>query len=74
MKGAASFFVDVLVEDPGGKGLISGPSNSPENGGLVMGPAMDHQIIRSLFGNVIAASEILDVDDSFREQSVGPFE
>ena len=27
--------------------LISGPSNSPENGGLVMGPTMDHQIIRN---------------------------
>ena len=30
-------------------GSISGPSNSPEQGGLVMGPTMDHQIIRSLF-------------------------
>ncbi len=66
MKGAAEFFVDTLVEDPGGKGLISGPSNSPETGGLVMGPTMDHQLIRSLFGNVIAASEILNVDAAFR--------
>ena len=68
MKGAAQFFVDVLVEDPGGRGLISGPSNSPENGGLVMGPTMDHQIIRTLFGNVIAASEILDTDEAFRKK------
>ncbi len=68
MKGAARFFADVLVEDPGGRGLISGPSNSPENGGLVMGPTMDHQIIRNLFGNVIAAAEILGVDARLRRE------
>ncbi len=68
MKGAALFFVDALVEDPAGHWLISGPSNSPEQGGLVMGPAMDHQIIRGLFGNVIAASRILDTDAALREK------
>jgi len=70
MKGAALFFVDYLIEDPrGDKGwLISGPSNSPEQGGLVMGPTMDHQIIRGLFRNVIAASEVLDVDAELRRQ------
>jgi len=67
MKGSAEFFLDVLVESPDGRWLISGPSNSPENGGLVMGPTMDHQIIRDLFGNVIAASEILGVDAAFRD-------
>jgi alpha-L-fucosidase 2 len=46
--------------------LISGPSNSPEQGGLVMGPTMDHQIIRSLFGHVIEASEILGADEELR--------
>jgi len=59
MRDSAIFFVDALVERDGI--LISGPSNSPEQGGLVMGPAMDHQIIRSLFGNVIAAGQILGV-------------
>ncbi len=69
MKQAAAFFVDSLVEDPrNNRGwLISGPSNSPENGGLVMGPTMDHQIIRNLFTNCIEASRILDVDESFRQ-------
>ena len=68
MKGAALFFVDYLVEDPrNDKGwLISGPSNSPENGGLVMGPTMDHQIIRNLFANCIEASRVLGVDEEFR--------
>jgi alpha-L-fucosidase 2 len=46
--------------------LISGPSNSPEQGGLVMGPTMDHQIIRSLFAHTIEASEILGVDEELR--------
>ncbi len=69
MKEAALFFVDYLIEDPrNDKGwLISGPSNSPENGGLVMGPTMDHQIIRDLFNSCIQASEILDTDEDFRK-------
>ena len=69
MKGAAMFFVDNLVVDPrNDKGwLISTPSNSPENGGLVAGPTMDHQIIRDLFRNTIRAAEILDVDADFRK-------
>jgi len=65
LQGAARFFADVLVETPDGKWLISGPSNSPENGGLVMGPTMDHQIIRNLFGNTIAAAETLAVEPAF---------
>jgi alpha-L-fucosidase 2 len=70
IKDAAMFFVDYLIEDPrNDKGwLISGPSNSPENGGLVMGPTMNHQIIRNLFSNCIDASEILGVDVEFRDQ------
>ncbi|MBS1875875.1 MAG: glycoside hydrolase family 95 protein [Acidobacteria bacterium] len=66
MKGSAEFFADYLVKSPSKGWLISGPSNSPEQGGLVMGPTMDHQIVRSLFGAVIAASRILNVDPAFR--------
>lgn len=68
LRGAAEFFVDYLIESPDGDWLISGPSNSPENGGLVMGPAMDHQIVRNLMGNTIAAATVLGVDAGFREQ------
>ncbi len=70
LRDASLFFADTLVEDPrGDKGwLISGPSNSPENGGLVMGPTMDHQIIRSLLGWTIEASKILDVDAELRKE------
>jgi len=72
MKQASVFFLDWLIEHPRGdkKWLISGPSNSPENGGLVMGPTMDHQIIRHLFSSTAEAAEILDVDDDLRTQLV----
>ncbi len=68
MKKVALFFVDFLVEDPETGWLISTPSNSPEIGGLVAGPSMDHQIIRNLFSHCITASEILNVDHDLREQ------
>ncbi len=62
MKDAALFFVDALVRDPKSGRLISGPSNSPENGGLVMGPTMDHQIIRALFRSTAEAARVLKID------------
>ena len=66
LKEASRFFVNYLVQDPKNpKWLVSGPSNSPENGGLVMAPTMDHQIIRNLFSNTIEAAEILDIDADF---------
>ncbi|MCX6898290.1 MAG: glycoside hydrolase family 95 protein [Verrucomicrobia bacterium] len=65
MRGAAQFYTDYLVEDPQTKWLVSGPSNSPEQGGLVMGPTMDHQIIRSLFGACIEAAKVLGTDEEF---------
>jgi len=68
MKEAALFFVDFLIEDPKTGWLISTPSNSPENGGLVAGPTMDHQIIRDLFTNCIEAAKILGVDRDFRQR------
>jgi alpha-L-fucosidase 2 len=68
MKGAAQFFADFLSEDPKTGSLISTPSNSPENGGLVAGPTMDHQIIRDLLTNCIEGSKVLGVDEDFRQQ------
>lgn len=65
MRSAAQFFVDFLVKDPKTGWLISTPSNSPENGGLVAGPTMDHQIIRTLFKNCITAAGILHTDVAF---------
>jgi alpha-L-fucosidase 2 len=67
MKEAARFFVDFLVKDSATGWLISTPSNSPEQGGLVAGPTMDHQIIRDLFANCITAAGILQTDAAFRQ-------
>ena len=63
MREASVFFTEYLTPDKNNPDwLISGPSNSPEIGGLVMGPTMDHQIIRDLFKNTIEAATILKVD------------
>jgi alpha-L-fucosidase 2 len=66
MKEAALFFDHFLIPDPATGWLISTPSNSPEQGGLVAGPTMDHQIIRDLFQNVVRASVLLGVDAGLR--------
>jgi alpha-L-fucosidase 2 len=75
LKDASVFCKNWLVADPSTNYLVSGPSISPENtfytpdgkvATMVMGPTMDHMIIRTLFENTIAASEVLDVDASFR--------
>jgi len=78
MKEAAEFCMDWLVENPKTGYLVSGPSISPENafkipggGGnasMVMGPAMDHMIIRDLLQNTIQASIILDLDKAIRKK------
>lgn len=67
MRDAALFYTDFLVPDPKTGWLVSCPSNSPETGGLVSGPTMDHQIIRSLFGACIEAGSILDAKDAFTD-------
>jgi alpha-L-fucosidase 2 len=65
IRDSAVFFAAYLIEDPVTKTLISGPSNSPEQGGLVMGPSMDHQIIRSLFRITAEAADLLKTDKEF---------
>ncbi|MCK5277701.1 MAG: glycoside hydrolase family 95 protein, partial [Cyclobacteriaceae bacterium] len=65
IKEAARFYAEFLIEDPNTGWLISTPSNSPENGGLVAGPTMDHQIIRSLLKACVEASNILETDIEF---------
>ena len=73
MRGAAEFFLDTLVEDPKGRGLVTSPSISPENPhgagvSLCAGPAMDRQILRDLFGAVLEAHRRCgDTDAGFAE-------
>jgi alpha-L-fucosidase 2 len=77
MKEAALFCVNWVTEDPKTKNLVSGPSISPENKfvpkpgdtvSIVMGPTMDHMIIRHLLTATIEASVILNLDPEFRAQ------
>jgi len=78
MKEAAEFCIDWLVKNPKTGLLVSGPSISPENAfkipgeegnaSMVMGPTMDHMIIRDLLQNTIKASIILNTDKAFRKK------
>ena len=74
MSSAAVFFMDFLQKDPRTGWLISAPSNSPEHGGLVAGPTMDHQIIRDLFRNCMAASRELRMYPEFAGDLMGRYE
>ncbi len=65
---SARFYAQVLYKDPTTGYLISSPSNSPEIGGLVAGPTMDHQLIRALFSVVIASTKILEVEEAFAKE------
>ncbi|HEY5824145.1 MAG TPA: glycoside hydrolase family 95 protein, partial [Cyclobacteriaceae bacterium] len=69
------FYLDWLVEDKQGY-LVTSPSTSPENsfisdsgfkGAVSVATTMDMSLIRNLFSNVIAASEKLGKDESFRK-------
>lgn len=82
LKGAAEFSLTWLQTDENGY-LITMPSTSPENvyyyhdktgeqkkGNITVAATMDIGIIRDLFGNLIEASEILDIDKPFREKLI----
>jgi len=73
LKESAEFYLSWLVEDPKSKRLVSGPSTSPENTyrlngknlNLAMGNAMDQQIVRENFENVLESARVLRIDDAF---------
>lgn len=76
LKSNAEFLIDYMVQDPKTGYLITGPSTSPENSfrykgdelSISMMPACDRQLAYEAFTSCIAASEILGVDASFREE------
>lgn len=75
LKGASQFFLDTLVEDPKGRGLVTSPSISPENshrpgGTLCAGPAMDRQILRDLFDHTLHAHAELKIGDTAFEEAL----
>ncbi len=79
LKECAIFYLDNIWEEPEHKWLVTGPSNSPENAftlpdgrqaAVCMGPTMDMQQLRELFGNTARAAEIQGVDEGLRRELV----
>jgi alpha-L-fucosidase 2 len=77
MKGAAEFFLDVLVEEPAHRWLVLAPSVSPENapklrpgnkGDLrfAAGVTMDNEIMFELFTHTARAAATLGLDGEFQ--------
>jgi alpha-L-fucosidase 2 len=72
LKGAATFFVDDLVEEPTNKWLVINPGTSPENApklrpgvSIDAGTTMDNQIVWDMFTTTIRAAEELGTDPAF---------
>jgi len=73
LTGAADFFLSSMIAEPKQGWLVTAPSSSPENAFYLpgskehvyvcKGPAMDVQITRELFTNILAAAEILGIAD-----------
>jgi len=78
MKGAAQFMLHWLVTDPKTGWLVTNPSTSPENTvkinkkeyQLTMASTMDMSIIRELFTEVIKTTQLLKIDEGFRQQLI----
>ncbi|MHB8522198.1 MAG: glycoside hydrolase family 95 protein [Limisphaerales bacterium] len=77
LKECALFYLDNIWEEPEHHWLVTGPSNSPENtfklpdgrtAAVCMGPTIDMQQLRELFGNTARAAEILGVDQALRRE------
>jgi len=73
LTGASEFFLDTLLEDPQGRGLLTSPSISPENqhphgSSVCAGPAMDRQILRDLFEHTTEAGRMLQRDAELMAQ------
>ena len=77
LKEASLFYTDCLFEEPEHHWLVTGPSNSPENRFLLpdghkanvcLGPTIDMQLLRELFGNTSRAASILGVDGDIQKE------
>lgn len=79
MKGASDFFLSTMIREPMNGWLVTSPSSSPENSFIIdtkegrkavsicMGPTMDIQLVRELFGNTIEAAGILERDPDYAD-------
>lgn len=74
MKGAATFYVDFLVEHPRYHWLVVNPDMSPENApqahqgsSMDVGTTMTNQIVFDVFSSTIRAAELLKKDAAFAD-------
>lgn len=74
IKGAATYYVDYLVEHPALKWLVVNPDMSPENGPQAhqgsshdAGTTMTNQIVFDIFSTAMRAAETLNMDVAFRD-------
>ncbi len=79
MKGAAQFYSDLLIEEPTHHYLVVAPANSPENhfempdgrqAAIALGTTFQSELTRYLFTACIESSEILGVDEAFRNDLI----
>jgi alpha-L-fucosidase 2 len=77
MKGSAQFYLDMLIEEPTHRWLVTAPANSPENGfrtpegaeaHICLGPTFDNQLIRALFTATRDAAKLLGVDADLQRE------
>ena len=79
MKGSAQFYNDLLIEEPTHHWLVIAPVNSPENhfvmpdgrdATISLGCTYQSEIVRYLFTACIESSQILGVDQDFRNELI----
>lgn len=76
LRGAAEFYLDMLITEPKSGWLVTSPSNSPENAFLLdgkpahvcLGPTADQQMLRYLFAATHDAAKTLDLDPALRDE------
>ncbi|GAB2461383.1 hypothetical protein GCM10011375_12550 [Hymenobacter qilianensis] len=75
LKGAATYCLDALQEEPTHQWRVIAPSVSPENTyslqgkaiAIVAGTTMDNQLVFDLFSKTIRAAELLNTDRAFAD-------
>lgn len=72
LKGAATYYVDVLQEEPKHHWLVMAPSMSPENRhplgtSMTAGTTMDNQLVFDVFSNLVEATSVLQTDQAFAD-------
>jgi len=77
LRESSQFYLDMLIEEPKQKWLVTAPSNSPENAFLTadgkpahitLGATMDMQLLRALFTATAESAKILGVDAELQKE------